>query len=72
MNGVFVNPAISSGKPGLIFGETVQFISQIEGIVIEYFIMLRNCQYIYASVDKRSELMSKHGENAYPSFTGLD
>ncbi|GHT15822.1 hypothetical protein AGMMS49573_03410 [Endomicrobiia bacterium] len=35
MNGVFVNPAISSGKPGLIFGETVQFISQIEAIVLE-------------------------------------
>ncbi|WP_198407723.1 hypothetical protein [Candidatus Endomicrobiellum trichonymphae] len=38
MNGVFVNPAISSGKPGLIFGETVQFISQIEGIGIEYLL----------------------------------
>jgi Amt family ammonium transporter len=84
LTGVFVNPAINGGKPGLIFGETAQFISQIEGILITVVTVILGtllCSgivriFMPIRVDKRNELigldMSEHGENAYPSFTGLD
>ncbi|MDR1087025.1 MAG: ammonium transporter [Endomicrobium sp.] len=82
--GVFVNPSINGGKPGLIYGEVAQFFAQIEGILITFVIVVLGtliCAGIVKlltplRVDRREELIgldiSEHGESAYPSFTGLD
>lgn len=84
LTGVFVNPAINGGKPGLIFGQTEQLFSQIEGILVTFVIVITGTllcagivrMFIPLRVKKKEELigldMSEHGENAYPSFTGLD
>ena len=84
LTGVFVNPTINGGQPGLIYGKCSQFFAQIEGIFIT-FIMVTVGTLLCAGivsiftplrVDRREELVgldiSEHGESAYPSFTGLD
>jgi Amt family ammonium transporter len=84
LTGVFVNPSINGGQPGLIYGEFSQFFAQIEGILITFVIVVLGtliCAGIVKlltplRVDIREELIgldiSEHGESAYPSFTGLD
>ncbi|MDR3111601.1 MAG: ammonium transporter [Elusimicrobiota bacterium] len=84
LTGVFVNPNINSGQPGLIYGYFQQFVAQIEGIFITVvFVIIGTliCVGIVRiftplRVDKKEELVgldvTEHGENAYPSFTGLD
>jgi Amt family ammonium transporter len=88
LTGVFANPKINPAARyglGLIFGgQTEQFISQVEGILITFVIVIVGtlfCAGIVSiftplRVEKKEELvgldMSEHGENAYPSFTGLD
>jgi|LQAB01.1.fsa_nt_gi hypothetical protein len=51
--GIFAILAINDGKPELTFEETIQFIPQIEDMLYNSytrnFIMLWNCQDIYAS-----------------------
>ncbi|MCA6070593.1 MAG: ammonium transporter [Endomicrobium sp.] len=84
LTGVFVNPAINGGQPGLIYGKVSQFFAQIEGIFIT-FVMVTVGTLLCAGivsiftplrVDRKEELVgldiSEHGESAYPSFTGLD
>jgi Amt family ammonium transporter len=84
LTGVFVNPSINGGKPGLIYGEFAQFFAQIGGIIITFAVVVIGtliCAYIVKMlmplrVERKEELagldISEHGENAYPSFTGLD
>ncbi|MDR2437719.1 MAG: ammonium transporter [Endomicrobium sp.] len=84
LTGIFVNPSINGGKTGLIYGEFEQFFAQIEGILITLAVVVVGtliCAYIVKMlmplrVDRKEELVgldiSEHGENAYPSFTGLD
>jgi Amt family ammonium transporter len=84
LTGFFVNPSINGGGKGLIFGESAQFVSQIEGILITLVIVIVGtlfCAGIVGlftplRVERKEELVgldiSEHGENAYPSFTGLD
>jgi Amt family ammonium transporter len=40
LTGVFVNPSINGGKPGLIYGEFSQFFAQIEGILITFIVVV--------------------------------
>jgi Amt family ammonium transporter len=84
LTGVFANPSINGGKPGLIYGEFAQFFAQIEGILITFaavvlgtLICVRIVKMLMPlRVERKEELvgldMSEHGESAYPSFTGLD
>jgi Amt family ammonium transporter len=84
MTGVFVDPAINGGNPGLIFGQTSQFFAQVIGILVTLAVVIIGtlvCAGIVRifttlRVDKRDELVgldiSQHGENAYPAFLGLD
>ncbi|MDR3256270.1 MAG: ammonium transporter [Endomicrobium sp.] len=84
LTGVFVNPVINGGRYGLIFGQTAQFVAQIKGILVTFAIVIVGtllCAGIVSvfmplRVEKKEELIgldiSEHGENAYPSFTGLD
>jgi Amt family ammonium transporter len=84
LTGIFVNPSINGGKPGLIYGEFTQFFAQIEGILVTLVVVVIGtliCAHIVKMlmplrVDRKEELIgldiSEHGENAYPSFTGLD
>ncbi|MDR2400003.1 MAG: ammonium transporter [Endomicrobium sp.] len=84
LTGVFVNPSINGGQPGLIYGEFAQFFAQIEGILITFVIVILGTlicagivkQLTPLRVSRREELIgldiSEHGESAYPSFTGLD
>lgn len=84
LTGVFCNPAINGGKPGLIYGEFAQFAAQIEGIavtvvyVIVFTLICVAITKIFTQlrVDKKDELkgldISQHGESAYPAFNGLD
>jgi len=88
LTGVFANPKINPGTEyglGLIFGgQTSQFISQLEGILITFVVVVVGTLFCAGivnvftrlRVEKKEELvgldMSEHGENAYPSFTGLD
>ncbi|MDR3306642.1 MAG: ammonium transporter [Endomicrobium sp.] len=84
LTGVFVNPSINGGKPGLIYGEFAQFFAQIEGILITFAAVVLGtliCVGIVKMlmplrVERKEELVgldiSEHGESAYPSFTGLD
>ncbi|MCL1972006.1 MAG: ammonium transporter [Endomicrobia bacterium] len=84
LTGVFCNPAINGGNPGLIYGEFSQFFAQILGILvtIAYVVALTViCVIVVRTftplrVDKKDELkgldISEHGESAYPSFNGLD
>ena len=69
---------------GLAFGETKLFIAQIEGILVSIAVAVVGtliCAAIVKlftplRVDEKSERigldMTEHGENAYPSFNGLD
>jgi Amt family ammonium transporter len=82
--GVFVNPLINSGTPGFIYEQFSQFFAQIEGILITFVVLILRtllCAGIVSiftplRVDRKEELVSldisEHGENAYPSFTGLN
>ncbi|MDR2351142.1 MAG: ammonium transporter [Endomicrobium sp.] len=84
LTGVFVNPSINGGKPGLIYGEFAQFFAQVEGIIVTFVIVILGtflCAWIVKMlmplrVERKEELIgldiSEHGESAYPSFTGLD
>jgi Amt family ammonium transporter len=84
LTGVFVNPSINGGKPGLIYGEFTQFFAQVEGILITFVIVVLGtllCAWAVKMlmplrVERKEELIgldiSEHGESAYPSFTGLD
>ncbi|MDR1952602.1 MAG: ammonium transporter [Elusimicrobiota bacterium] len=84
MTGVFVDPAINGGNPGLIFGETSQFIAQIIGILITLAVVIVGTLICAAitriftplRVERKDELVgldiSQHGETAYPAFLGLD
>ncbi|MDR2427852.1 MAG: ammonium transporter [Endomicrobium sp.] len=84
LTGVFVNPSINGGKPGLIYGEFAQFFAQVEGILVTFVIVVLGtllCAWTVKvlmplRVEKKEELVgldiSEHGESAYPSFTGLD
>jgi Amt family ammonium transporter len=84
LTGVFVNPSINGGKPGLIYGEFVQFFAQVEGIIVTFVIVILGtflCTWTVKMlmplrVERKEELIgldiSEHGESAYPSFTGLD
>lgn len=68
----------------LFFGQASQLIAQVEGILVTFVIVIAGtllCAGIVTiftplRVDKKEELIgldiSEHGENAYPSFTGLD
>ncbi|MDR1658052.1 MAG: ammonium transporter [Deltaproteobacteria bacterium] len=85
MTGVFANPLINEGATeGLIYGHSAQFLAQVAAITIS--IAVAAIGTIIAAglvrafsdlrVSKRDELVgldiSQHGENAYPSFNGLD
>ncbi|MDR2708710.1 MAG: ammonium transporter [Elusimicrobiota bacterium] len=85
MTGVFANPQINElAKPGLIFGQTEQFVAQILGILVTLLVVVVGtlvCAGIVRiftplRVDKKDELVgldiSQHGETAYPAFLGLD
>jgi Amt family ammonium transporter len=84
MTGVFVNPAMNGGRAGLIYGQAAQFIAQIEGILVTFVVVVVGTllcagivkMFTPLKVSKKEELIgldiSEHGENAYPSFTGLD
>jgi Amt family ammonium transporter len=84
LTGVFVNPSINGGKPGLIYGELAQFFAQVKGILITFVIVVLGtllCAWVVKMlmplrVERKEELIgldiSEHGESAYPSFAGLD
>lgn len=69
---------------GLAFGETKLFIAQVVGILVSIAVAVVGtliCAaivklFIPLRVDEKSERigldMTEHGENAYPSFNGLD
>lgn len=79
-----VNPAIEKGN-GLFFGETSLFFAQVLSIVITIVFAIVGtliCAGITKLVVKKLRVepkdeligldISQHGENAYPSFNGLD
>lgn len=84
MTGIFCNPSINGGKPGLIYGKTFQFFAQINGILVTFVIVIIGTficvgilkYFMPLRVDRKEELigldLSEHGERAYPSFNGLD
>ncbi|MDR2350969.1 MAG: ammonium transporter [Deltaproteobacteria bacterium] len=85
MTGLFASPAVNAAAGnGLFFGEFKQFGAQIAAILITIAIAIVGTLICVAltrlftslRVEKRDELigldLSQHGENAYPSFTGLD
>jgi Amt family ammonium transporter len=85
MTGVFATPAINSVcTDGLIYGAFRQFGAQLASILITIVVATVGtliCVGIVRvftplRVGKREELIgldvSQHGENAYPSFNGLD
>ncbi|MDR1166584.1 MAG: ammonium transporter [Deltaproteobacteria bacterium] len=85
MTGVFASPSINElATKGLIYGEFSQFWRQAVSIVVTIVFAAVGtliCVGIVRAfttlrVAKRDELVgldvSQHGENAYPSFTGLD
>ncbi|MDR2460536.1 MAG: ammonium transporter [Deltaproteobacteria bacterium] len=85
MTGIFANPAIgSAATPGLYLGEFRQFGAQFVAIGVSILLaavgtlICAGLVRIFTPlrVETRDELVgldiSQHGENAYPSFTGLD
>jgi len=83
--GIFASPAINSAaRNGLMFGETSQFFAQILSIVITIavaFVGTMICVgitkiFTKLRVEPWDEKVgldkTQHGEEAYPSFTGLD
>ncbi|MDR0549007.1 MAG: ammonium transporter [Deltaproteobacteria bacterium] len=83
MTGIFADPAVNK-VAGLCFGNPSQFFAQIGGILASILVAVVGtviCVYVTKiftelRVSRRDELIgldaSQHGENAYPSFTGLD
>jgi Amt family ammonium transporter len=83
MVGLLADPNVNE-TAGLFFGNTAQFFRQAVSIVISIAVAgigTLICAGIVSfftalRVDKRNEIvgldMSEHGENAYPSYTGLD
>ncbi|MDR1315097.1 MAG: ammonium transporter [Deltaproteobacteria bacterium] len=85
MTGVFANPAINdaAGK-GLAYGEFKQFGAQVVAILVSIAVAAAGSLVCIGLVKaftsirapKRDELVgldvTQHGENAYPSFNGLD
>ena len=69
---------------GLVFGETRLFVAQIIGILVSIAVAVVGSLICIAivriftplRVEERAEKVgldvSEHGENAYPSFNGLD
>jgi Amt family ammonium transporter len=85
MTGVFATPAVNSvATPGLVYGEFRQFGAQIVSILVSIAVAAIGTlicaglvrAFTAMRVAKREELVgldqSQHGENAYPSFNGLD
>jgi Amt family ammonium transporter len=85
MTGLFATPAINSAAtPGLIYGEFSQFGAQVVSILVSIAVATIGTvicaglvkAFTTMRVSKREELVgldqSQHGENAYPSFNGLD
>jgi Amt family ammonium transporter len=85
MTGIFADVSVNSGAtPGLIFGESRQFIAQILAILITIAVTVIGALicagitrvFTPLRVTKRDEQLgmdiTQHGESAYPSFTGLD
>jgi Amt family ammonium transporter len=85
MTGIFATPAINSAAtPGLYLGEFRQFGAQLVAILVTIVIAAVGTLICIAivrifttlRVEKRDEMVgldvTQHGENAYPSFTGLD
>ncbi|MDR0823050.1 MAG: ammonium transporter [Endomicrobium sp.] len=87
MTGVLVEPSLNTvreGAGGLIFGSFEQLGAQILGILATFVIVIAGTLIAIAitriftplRVSKRDESIgldtSEHGENAYPSFLGLD
>lgn len=83
--GVFADPSINSlATKGLMFGETRQFGAQLLSIVITIAVAVAGSLicigitriFTKLRVDARDEKIgldkTQHGEEAYPSFTGLD
>lgn len=83
--GIFADPAINSAaSKGLIFGETRQFVAQLLSIAITIILAVVGSLvcigitriFTELRVDARNEKIgldkTQHGEEAYPSFTGLD
>ncbi|MDR1608439.1 MAG: ammonium transporter [Deltaproteobacteria bacterium] len=83
LTGVFADKTIN-GVNGLWFGEPKQLLAQIGGIAVSILVAVVGtivCVFIAKAftelrVSHRDELIgldsTQHGENAYPSFTGLD
>ncbi|MDR2338528.1 MAG: ammonium transporter [Deltaproteobacteria bacterium] len=86
MTGVFATPAVNPDActDGLIYGSFQQFGSQIASILVTIVVAAVGTLicvgivriFTQLRVGKREELIgldvSQHGENAYPSFNGLD
>jgi Amt family ammonium transporter len=85
MTGVFADPNVNSAATkGAFFGESAQFVAQVASILITVALAVVGtlaCAGLVRlltelRVPKRDELVgldrSQHGENAYPSFNGLD
>jgi Amt family ammonium transporter len=83
MTGVFADGRVN-GASGLWQGDVGQFCAQIGGVAVSIIVAVVGtviCVYVTKAftelrVSHRDELIgldaSQHGENAYPSFTGLD
>jgi Amt family ammonium transporter len=85
MTGLFATPAVNElAKPGLVYGQFGQFGAQVVSILVSIAVAgvgTLICAGLVKAfttmrVSKREELIgldrSEHGENAYPSFNGLD
>jgi Amt family ammonium transporter len=85
MTGAFASPVVNEiAGNGLIYGEFRQFGANLVAILVSIFVATVGtiiCAAIVRifttlRVEKRDELIgldvSQHGENAYPSFNGLD
>jgi Amt family ammonium transporter len=85
MTGFFADQAVNAAAtPGLFFGEFRQFGANLVAILATIVIAVVGTLICWAivriftspRVEKRDELVgldiSQHGENAYPSFNGLD
>jgi Amt family ammonium transporter len=85
MTGIFADPAINeAASKGLWFGESRQFLAQIGAIAVSIAVAVAGTlvcvgltrAFTALRVSRREELVgldiSQHGENAYPSFNGLD
>ncbi|MDR1578173.1 MAG: ammonium transporter [Deltaproteobacteria bacterium] len=83
LTGIFADPSVNSAT-GWWFGNASQFFAQVGGILVSIVVavvgtlvcVLITKAFTELRVSHRDELIgldaSQHGENAYPSFTGLD